>query len=73
MIRLNEIIEEVKRLSPKERQVLRNLLDELNLPTDPEFDKQWLEVVKIRQAKVLSGQTQTVPLEDVLKELDRPS
>jgi mRNA-degrading endonuclease RelE of RelBE toxin-antitoxin system len=70
---LDEIIEKAKKLSPKERQILRNILDELNLPTDPEFDKQWLEVVKVRQAKVLSGQTQTVLLEDVLKELDTPS
>jgi hypothetical protein len=70
---LDEIIEKAKQLSPKERQILRNILDELNLPTDPEFDKQWLEVVKVRQAKVLSGQTQTVLLEDILKELDTPS
>ena len=67
---LNEIIEKAKQLSPDERRILRNMLDKINLPTDPEFDRQWLETIKVRQARVRSDQTQTVSLEDVLKELD---
>jgi Putative addiction module component len=67
---LPEIIQQASQLNREERLVLRNVLDELESPTDPEFDRHWLEVVNDRRQKLQSGQTQAISLEDVLRELD---
>jgi hypothetical protein len=70
---LDEIIEKVKQLNHEEQLKLRNILDELVSPTDPNFDRHWLAIVNKRRTKVRTDQLQTVSLEDVLKELDTPS
>jgi hypothetical protein len=67
---LPELIEQASQLNREEQLVLRNVLDELASPTDPEFDRHWLAVVNERREKMRNGQTQTVSLEDVLRELD---
>jgi hypothetical protein len=63
---LNEIIEKAKQLSSEEQLRLRNILDELVSPTDPDFDHHWLAIVNKRRTK----QPQTVSLEHVLLELN---
>ena len=67
---LPELIQQASQLNREERLVLRNVLDELESPTDPEFDRHWLAVVNARRQKLQAGLSQTVSLEDVLRELD---
>lgn len=46
-------------------------LEEAEIPTEPEFDQYWLEVVKQRIENVKTGKSRTVPLQEVLDELER--
>ncbi len=46
-------------------------LEEAEIPSDPEFDQYWLEIVKQRIENVKTGKSKTVPLQEVLDELER--
>jgi hypothetical protein len=46
-------------------------LEEAEISTDPEFDQYWIEVVKQRIENVKTGKSRTVPLQEVLDELER--
>jgi Putative addiction module component len=46
-------------------------LEEAEISTDPEFDQYWIEVVKQRIENVKTGKSRTIPLQEVLDELER--
>jgi hypothetical protein len=46
-------------------------LEETEIPSDPEFDQYWLEIVKQRIENIKTGKSKTVPLQEVLDELER--
>jgi hypothetical protein len=69
---LTDLKEQALQLTREEQIALRDFIDEIANPVDPAFDQRWLEIVNQRRENVRSGRSQTVPLEDVLRELDDP-
>jgi putative addiction module component (TIGR02574 family) len=65
---LIELKNEALKLSLKERaELARELLRSVDDPTDAEYDALWLEEVGRRVARVERGESQLIPLEEVLK------
>ncbi len=69
---LTDLKEQALQLTREEQIALRDFIDEIANPVDPEFDRRWLEIVNQRRENLRAGRSQTVPFEDVLRELDDP-
>ena len=55
---------------PKADQVaLGAFINEITRPVDTDFDHHWAKIAVQRMAKLRSGETQGIPLEDVMNEL----
>ena len=65
---ISDIESEMRNLdrSDKER-LLRALLEELDGPSDPDADKQWLDEVQRRSAEFDAGLVKTIPAEEVFR------
>ena len=61
----------VLELNRKERLEFSIFLSELLHPTNEEFDQHWLEIVNASIENVKNGTSSTVPLQDVLDELEK--
>ena len=60
-VTLEKIREEIKELSPEERELLYlDLSEEINA-VDPEIEKAWLEESKKRWKEIESGKVKTIP------------
>jgi hypothetical protein len=58
-------------LDRNEQLELSEFLVELLNPALEEFDRHWLEVVKTRIENVKTGKSKTIPLQEVIEELER--
>jgi hypothetical protein len=58
-------------LDRNEQLELSEFLVELLNPALEEFDRYWLEVVKTRIENVKTGKSKTIPLQEVIEELER--
>jgi hypothetical protein len=66
---LTEIKKQVLELPQADQVALGAFINEINRPVDAAFDEKWSEIVMARAARFRSGETQGVPLEDVMNEL----
>jgi putative addiction module component (TIGR02574 family) len=68
--RVKRLTEEIRKLPPEEQA---ELIDELIVLTyrepNPEIDKAWAEEAERRMVAVRSGETQTIPMEEVMERL----
>jgi len=65
------IQEDIRQLNDSEKEeVLRTLLEELDGPPDPDVESAWLKAVERRAAELDSGQLQSIPAEEVFRQLD---
>lgn len=63
-----DIEEDVRALSPQEKeQLLRLLLEELSGPPDPNVERAWLEEAQRRSSDFDKGLISTSPSEDVFR------
>ena len=67
---LSDLKEQTSQLSREEQIALRDFIDELTHPVDAAFDQHWLNVVNQRRENLRNKTTQTVSLEEVLRELE---
>lgn len=69
MLSTKELIEEALSLPVEERAaIVDSLLKSMN-PTDPETDRKWAEVSKIRLKELQSGEVDAIPGDEVLKKI----
>jgi hypothetical protein len=68
---LTELQSKALELSREERIAFVHFLEAIDNPTSEEFDQQWLEVVNQRIENLKTGKSKTVPLQEVLDELER--
>ena len=66
---LVEIKQQALELSRGDQVALKAFLDEVLHPVDPEFDRYWGAIAAERAARLRSGETTGIALEEVLKEL----
>ncbi len=68
---VQEIQQEIQELSLVEKEsLLRALVLELDVATDPEIDALWLDEAQRRGQEIDEGLVQCVPAEDVFKRLE---
>jgi putative addiction module component (TIGR02574 family) len=68
-MRIQELIDEASALPIDERaHVIESLLESLN-PTEVAIDEKWAEVAQTRLAELESGETDTIPGEEVFKKI----
>jgi putative addiction module component (TIGR02574 family) len=66
---LTDIERDIRALSARERaRLLKNLINELDAPADPDAEQAWLEESERRLAEIESGTAKTVPGPEVLRE-----
>ncbi len=68
---LAELQSKALELSREERVALAHFLEEIEHPTTEEFDQHWLKIINQRIENVKTGKSKTVPLQEVLDELER--
>jgi hypothetical protein len=69
MLPTERLIDEVLSLPIEERAVVADhLLKSMN-PADPETDRKWLEVAKIRLRELESGETEGIPGDEIFKRI----
>ena len=68
---LDDMKSKVLELNRKEQLEFSVFLSQLLHPTTKEFDQHWLEVVNTRIENVKNGTGSTVPLQDVLENLEK--
>jgi hypothetical protein len=65
-----EIEEEIRALSTEEkRELLRTLIAELDAPSDPDVEREWLNAAQRRYGEIAEGRVQGVPGPFVFKRL----
>jgi hypothetical protein len=65
-----EIEKEIRALSTEEkRELLRTLIAELDAPSDPDVEREWLNAAQRRYSEIAEGRVQGVPGPLVFKRL----
>ncbi len=68
---LLEMQKQILELPRADQVALAAFINEVTRPVNAELDREWLETVATRAARLRSGETQGVPLEEVMNELKR--
>jgi len=69
---VSEIRDEIRALSDSDKEaLLRELLEELDGPGDPDVDAAWLAEAQRRSAEIDAGIVQCVPAEEVFARLEK--
>ena len=67
---LEQLLETILALPHADRAVIADVVADSLQPTDPEVEREILEIVRQRMAAYEAGEVETIPGEDVFRELD---